>query len=336
MAKRTFSTIEVRKSAVRAVLRGQSVAQIAKTFSRDRSAIHRWVQLYKKNGRYSDLQIKPRNGRPQKVSLHFCQQLKKDVLKPASKFDFETDLWTCARIVSHAKKAYGVNVSRLTMARKMKKIKMSYQKPERRYYEADKQKQAAWISQELPLIKEAVLKNKAILYFQDESCIRLSPVVGKTWARVGITPVQRATGNRGSVAAMSAVSSSGHLVFKLETGRIKSKEVIGFLEQMLAHHPRRHLVVVMDRAGPHTSKMVKNHVLTRKRLHVFYLPPRSPEFNPDEKVWNHLKNQELKAHMERDIKGLKRLTNKKLKKMSLDEKLLKWIFLGSRVAKLMN
>jgi uncharacterized protein len=41
------------------------------------------------------------------------------------------------------KKAYGVKVSRLTMSRKLKKIKMSYQKPECRYYEADKQKQAA-------------------------------------------------------------------------------------------------------------------------------------------------------------------------------------------------
>lgn len=336
MSKRSFSTFEVRKAAVRAVCKGQSAAKVAKIFCRDRSAVHRWVQVYKKTGRYSALQIKPRTGRPQKISLNFCQQLKKDVLKPASQFNFETDLWTCARIVSHAKKAYGIKVSRITMSRKMKKIRMSYQKPERRYYEADRQKQAEWISQELPLIKEAVLKNKAILYFQDEACIRLSPVVGKTWARVGKPPIQRATGNRGSVAAMSAVSSSGHLVFKLKDGRIKSQEVIDFLEQMLAHHPRRHLVVIMDRAGPHTSKMVRKHVLTRKRLHVFYLPPRSPEYNPDEKVWNHLKNQELKAHMERDLKGLKRLTNKKLKKMSADEKLLKWIFFSSRVAKLLN
>jgi DDE superfamily endonuclease len=29
---------------------------------------------------------------------------------------------------------------------------------------------------------------------------------------------------------------------------------------------------------------------------LFYLPAYSPDFNPDEGVWSHLKSQELKAH----------------------------------------
>ena len=178
----------------------------------------------------------------------------------------------------------------------------------------------------------------AILYFEDESCIQLSPVVAKTWGPIGEKIVRKRTGNRGSVSAISAISSRGSLIFNVYEGgkRFNSDDIVKFLKEMLKHHPRRHLVVIMDQAPCHKSKKVKLYTASQKRLHVFYLPPRSPGYNPDEKVWNHLKNQELKAHMERDIKGLKRLTNRKLKKMSLDEKLLKWIFLGSRVAKLMN
>jgi transposase len=39
--------------------------------------------------------------------------------------------------------------------------------------------------------------------------------------------------------------------------RIASKEVIEFLGQMLRHHKHRHLIVVMDRAPPHTSKKTR-------------------------------------------------------------------------------
>ena len=95
---------------------------------------------------------------------------------------------------------------------------------------------------------------------------------------------------------------------------------------MLLHHPRRHLVVVMDQAPCHTSKKVKEYIDSKKRLHVFYLPSYSPQFNPDEKVWNHLKNIELKNHQEQDLKGLKKLVRSKLKKISKSPEKINAIF----------
>lgn len=52
---------------------------------------------------------------------------------------------------------------------------------------------------------------------------------------------------------------------------------------MLKHHTRRHLIVVMDQAPSHRSKKLKEFINLQKRLHVFFLPPRSPEYKPDEK-----------------------------------------------------
>ena len=75
-------------------------------------------------------------------------------------------------------------------------------------------------------------------------------------------------------------------------------------------------MVVMDQAPCHTSKKVKEYIDSEKRLHVFYLPAYSPQFNPDEKVWNHLKNIELKGHLKNNTKDLKRLIRLKLNKIS--------------------
>ena len=95
---------------------------------------------------------------------------------------------------------------------------------------------------------------------------------------------------RGGVTAMSALSGQGRLLFRLFSQRIASAQVIYFLGQMLQHHPRRHLVVVMDQAPPHVSQKTRDYIDSQRRLHVHYLPKYSPDWNPDEKVWNHLRS----------------------------------------------
>ena len=109
-------------------------------------------------------------------------------------------------------------------------------------------------------------------------------------------------------------------------------EVIEFLHQMLFHHSRRHLVVVMDQATPHTSQLTRKFIEDQKRLHVFYLPSYSPDWNPEEKVGNHLKCQELKSHQAKSKDELKKLTHNKLQSMSKNPSLLRGIYFRCCVA----
>jgi hypothetical protein len=62
------------------------------------------------------------------------------------------------------------------------------------------------------------------------------------------------------------------------------------------------------------------------------LPARSPELNPDEKVWNHLKNEELKSHQARNKKELKNIAKNKLLKMSKKPSLLRGIFMRCEIS----
>ena len=142
----------------------------------------------------------------------------------------------------------------------------------------------------------------------------------------GHTPKARVTGKRGGVAAISAISRPGHLLFRLLEKRIASGEVIDFLSQMLKHRPRCHWVVVMDQAKPRTSLATTNYIDTQRRLHVFYLPKYSPDWNPDDKVWNHLKHHELKIHQAKTKEQLKHLTKRKLQSMSKRPELLRGLY----------
>jgi len=330
------SSFDLRKRAVLAIESGQTIESIARSFGYDRATIHRWLQKYRKKKNLEVLQPIRRSGRPKKWSKRCLRLVMRDVLQPASKFGFESDFWTCRRLIQHLRKRLGKRVSQPTMWRAMREAELTYQKPEKRYKEADPDVQKKWLRDELPEIKRIARRFNAILFFEDEASIQLAPVLGKTWAPKGKTPLQVVTGNRGSIAAISAISIDGRLVFNLHRGRFRSAEIIGFLRQLLHHHPRRHLVVVLDRATPHVSKMTKKYVASQKRLHVFYLPSRSPEMNPDEKVWNYLKHQALKSHQATNLKQLESLTKRKLRKMSGNRSLIRGIFFRSSIAKLMN
>jgi transposase len=273
-------------------------------------------------------------GRARKLAELDRQALRAIVLAPASRYGYETDFWTSRRLIQVIQAEFGVTLSKRTMLRRLHECGLSYQKPERKYFELSEEERQAWIRTVVPKIRRAVRQYNAILYFQDEANISLTALLGKTWAPRGQTPKQTVTGKRGGVAAMSAITSRGHLIFRLHEKRIASDEVIDFLSQMLKHHQRRHLVVVLDQAPPHTSKKTTAFIHTQQRLHVFYLPKYSPDWNPDEKVWNHLKHQELKGHQARTKAELTTLTHNKLERLSRDPELLRGIFFRCCIAEL--
>ena len=157
--------------------------------------------------------------------------------------------------------------------------------------------------------------------------------MGKTWSPRNETPTVLVTGKREKISAISAISKSGHLFFRLHKKNIASEEIIQFLDELLKAHPKEHLVVVMDKAASHTSKKTKNFIEEQERLHVFYFPPYSPDMNPDEKVWNYLKNQSMKAHRANCKEDLLKLTQEKLEEIENNKELALGILQRSEIAK---
>jgi len=331
-----YSTLEVRIRGVQSVLAGTPIVQVAQALGVDRTTIHRWLDRYQQAGGDRGLQRRPVSGRPRKLQCISEYNLKRIVLAPASRFGFETDLWTVSRLHAVLVDRFNENVSEDTVWRRLRDAGLTWQTPEREYFQADPVKRERWQRETLPKIRETLKETRGILYCQDEASVCLTPILGRTWALRGQPRKVKVTGNRASISAMSALSPRGRLVFRLHQKRITSVEVIDFLGQLLRHHPRRHVVVVMDQAKPHTSKLTTCYIASQSRLHVFHLPPYSPDWNPDERVWNHLKNHELKAHRAQNKQELHNLTADKLTNMSEDHGLLQGLYFRCCVAELLR
>ena len=325
-----YSTYEVRLRAVRSVQSGNAVTQVAKIFGVSRRTLTYWLER-ERDDPENGLRRKsnPGSARPRRAPQVDSEYLIHLAASDATSHGFDSNLWTARRVEQVLARSPKTRLSRTVVKERLRDAKLTWQKPRRQYIDegGDERKREKWLAQEWPLIKETAAKHRAILYFEDEAHIALSPVVGKTWAPRGKAPAVQVSSRRGGFSAMSAISAGGSLVFRLFDHRIRSPEVIDFLRHLLIHHRRRHLVVVMDNASPHCSKMTLDFIMSQKRLHVFWLPPRSPEFNPDEKVWNHLKNQELKSHQAKNKRELISLARKKLSRLSRDTAKVRGIYL---------
>ena len=302
-----------------------SVKQISEIFGVHYNSVSRWFCKHRRGGEKS-LKKRKAPGAERKLNRLHLTWLEKTLTREATDFGFTTPLWTGTYVRILLKRERQIALDRVTVWRYLTRLGLSFQKPETRYSQQDKKLVKQWIVEKWPSIKQWVKRNRAILYFEDESGVSLTPVIGKTWSPIGKTPIVRVTGKRGGVLAMSAISPSGRMCFRLEKRRVNSDVLIEFLNQIGACHRRRKIGIVMDQAPCHTAKKVKAFADSTKRIKVFHLPPYSPDLNPDEKVWRHMKHVSLKNHQAQNKHQLSRLVLGALRKMQKDPNLTKNFF----------
>lgn len=255
-------------------------------------------------------------GRPCKLDCaRYGARILRIVLKSPTRYGFESPLWTCARIREVLRRELKLKVSVPTVWRGLRKLRLSRQKPERRAIEQDPVARRKWLDEEWPEIKKLAKREKALVFFEDEAGIHLTPTVGYTWGPVGQRPTVPVTGKRGCISTMSAVTPSGRLFFMIPREKVNAAVFVSFLQGLLREYPRRKIFVVADQASSHTAAATREFVNSQARLRLYFLPPYSPDLNPDEKVWNDLKNRELCAHNATDKLALRKKTHRALRRM---------------------
>jgi len=122
------------------------------------------------------------------------------------------------------------------------------------------------------------------LWATDEHRIGLKLLVGKVWAPIGQRPtavLQHRFAWRYLVGF--ARPASGRTLFHLATSvSIALFEVeLAAFAQTVGASPTKQIVLVLDRAGWHTSVKVR----VPEHVHLLFLPPYSPELQPAEHLW---------------------------------------------------
>jgi transposase len=177
--------------------------------------------------------------------------------------------------------------------------------------ERDEEAIRHWSEHDWPRIKRRATRTGAHLVFIDEAGFLLHPLVCRTWAPRGQTPVLRCrTRHHRKVSAIGGLSISParrhlgwYLQFHIDTA-IRQEQVIAFLRHLLAHL-RGRIIVVWDHLGAHRGQQVRNWLGRTRRIHLEYLPGYAPELNPDEYGWGYLKKNPLANYCPPDANELR-------------------------------
>jgi transposase len=314
--------------AIQLQMEGKQINEIAHFFGVHRGSVSRWITMYTRDGKEALKSTKAQGPSP-KLNNREIANIISNLRDDATEHGFETPLWTCKRLQLIINKETGKSLHNSNVWRWLIKWGFSNQKPEKMALQANPNEGKRWLKKEWPEIKAHAKRWQAIIYFVDEAGVSLIPVMGKTWAPKGKTPTVNVTGNRKGICVTSAVSPGGRMLFRVEKGRVDAKAHIEFLKQILRHHPNRKIVVVEDRAPPHIANDVKWFVNdNRKYFALYYLPRYSPHLNPDEEVWNYLKNNKLKAHQVQTKKEFRSFVLGNMRSIQRNESLIRSFFYG--------
>jgi transposase len=289
--KLDHATLEaLRVRAVGMVQKGESPEVVGKALGLNRTTIYVWLAMYRHGG-WGALKAKPVPGRPPKLGGKQLKWIFDTVTqKNPLQLKFEYALWTREMVASVIKDKFKIKLSVVSVGRLLAQLGITPQKPLHQAIERDEALVQKWLKTEYPKIKRMAQVQGADIYFGDAAHIRSDHHAGRTWGKKGETPVVEATGARHGISLISAITSKGHMRFMIkEKGGVNSGVFIEFLQRLLVG-AQRTIFLIVDRGPAHRSKKTREFVETLGgKLKLFYLPPYSPDTNPDELVWKHLK-----------------------------------------------
>lgn len=287
------ATEEERIRAVQLLEAGKSPELVAEILGVSRSSVFDWQRKYRSGG-LAALSTKFASGRPTVLSDAQMLQLYVMIVgKDPRQYSLGVALWTRKVIASLIAQKFGLAVSLPTVGRILKKLGMSVQRPLYRAYQRDPEKVRIWKEQTYPGIRAMAAEAGATIFFADEAAVRTDHHGGSTWAPIGQTPVVTATGDRKSVSMISAISAQGALCFDVFQGTTNAVVFINFCKKLVQDCPTP-VFLIVDGVRYHSAKAVQRYVQsTEGALTIFFLPPYSPDLNPDEWVWNNVKNTKI-------------------------------------------
>lgn len=336
MAKRgRRATNEERIRAVRLIESGVHYEEVARVMGVGESTILEWMRNYRAGG-LAALSTKIASGRP--TSLSDSQMLDLYTLivgcEPRQ-LSFGFALWTRKLVQQLVRQRFKVSLSEQHVGRILKQLGLSAQRPLYRARQQNPERVERWKIEEYPAIRKRAREEDATILFADEAAVRTNFHAGTTWGVVGQTPVVMSTGEKKSLMMISAVSPKGQLRFHLHQGSFNSADFIAFCKQLL-HDIEGKIFLIVDNGPVHTSKMTRAFVDEVERLELFFLPPYSPELNPDEWVWKNVKHDQIARKSVQSFSELTKAAESALRRLQKTPRLVLGFFADPKLAYIRN
>ena len=157
----------------------------------------------------------------------------------------------------------------------------------------------------------------------------LTPLVRRTLAPRGQTPIQKCWDRRDRISVISAITLSPkrrvrNFYFQMlpDNTNVRAPNVVDFLRQLRRHLPGP-ITIVWDRSNTHDRSLaVRAYLAKHPEIRTEKFPGYAPELNPDEQVWTHIKYGRMPNYAPADCRELRRKLRYEFKRIRHRQDLL--------------
>ena len=138
--------------------------------------------------------------------------------------------------------------------------------------------------------------------FQDEARFGRMVRIRRCWARKPERPTVDNGYEREFLYVYGAVSPMQGELDWMITEKMNTDNMSEFLARVSAAHQREFIIMVVDGASSHVAR----DLVVPRNMRLLRLPPYAPELNPQEHVWDELREKEFPNRVFSDLRSVRK------------------------------
>jgi transposase len=287
----------LRRQAHRLRQEGSTWTEIASTTGVHLSTVMSWSRRFNLGSAEAGEVASARRGRRfgDKRTLELVDEVglrELIVSGPPSALGLPYALWSRRAVQEAVKAKFALDMPIRTVGEYLRRWGFTPQRPAKRALEQRPEQVRRWLQEDYPAIVRQARAEAAEICWADETALRQDTAWVRGYAPAGHTPVIEHAARWQSLTLISALTNQGLVRFACHDGAINAVRFIDFM-QALVDDAGAKVLLIVDNLRVHHAKTVQAWLASRKQhIEVFYLPPYTPQANPDE-----LLNRDLKTEL---------------------------------------
>jgi transposase len=251
----------LRNRAVKLRENGVSNNETARILGVNKETTSKWYSAYKKDGQKA-IKVK-KTGRPKNVGKTLSDEQEKNIIRKLidtnpQQLQFKFALWTREAVQTLIKHEFDINMPISTVGHYLKKWEFRSKKPIKRAYERKDTATKTWLEEEYPQIKKEAKKEKADIWWCDETHCQSLPTNLKGYAPIGThnKPVLTHPAKKFKINMISAITNTGKSMFSLYDQSINIERFIDFCQKVIDSNDGKKVYLIVDcRGASHLATM---------------------------------------------------------------------------------
>jgi len=187
---------------------GWKQKEIAMALDVSKGAVSHWLKISEVQGK-EYLRARPHPGRPPELGDVEKRLIPDFLSHGAESYGFRGEVWTCLRVRKVIQWEFGVSYHKSHVARLLKELKWTPQRPIERATQRDEVEITRWREEVWIEIKKKARLERRILVFVDESGFYLLPAAVRTYAPRAKTPILPVFQTHDHLSVMSGITPHG-------------------------------------------------------------------------------------------------------------------------------